>query len=132
MKQKVLILHQTLKHADEVLADYRLYMTEPHIVHTLDEALARLKRNHYTLIIVEVVSPWRYAAEPVVVLRATTSIPILALMRGRDTDSFQRCLEVTNACVWEPFRPDEIIARGLALVEQGVFDTVPKAAIKER
>ncbi|NLW79135.1 MAG: winged-helix domain-containing protein [Ruminococcaceae bacterium] len=128
MKLKVLILHQTLKRTDEVLADYRLYMTEPHIVHTLNEALARLDRNHYSLIVVEVAPPWKYAAEPVVVLRSTTTIPILALMRGRDAESFQKCLEVASDCVWEPFVADEIIARGLALVEQSVFDRVSTAA----
>lgn len=129
MKQKVLILHQSLRHADEILADYRLYMTEPHIVHTLNEALARLQRNHYTLIVVEVFPSWRYAAEPVVVLRATTSIPILALMRGNDMESFKRCLDVANDCVLEPFRAEEIIARGLSLVEQSVFDSVPQATV---
>ena len=119
MNLNVLILHETLAHTDEVLSDYRLYMTEPHIVHTLDEAMERVRRYQYSLIVVEVTPPWRHAAEPIAVLRAATDTPTLALVRGQDAVSFRHCLEVADDCVWEPFLADEVIARGLALVARG-------------
>ncbi len=130
MKRKVLILHQSLSRMENILADERLCAIEPHIVCTLDEALARLQRNHYVLVVVEVIPPWRFSAEPVVIFRETTSVPILALLRGHDADSFRHCLHAAHESVWEPFTADEIIARGSALVEQSVFDPVSDASLE--
>lgn len=129
MKLSVLILHQAFEITDTTLSTYRLYISDPHIVCTLDEALARLNRNQYSLIVVEVTPPWKFGAEPLVILRAATDIPILALLRGRNIDDFRNCREMANDCVWEPFDPNEIIARGLALVEHGVFNNISTSAI---
>ena len=82
------------------------------------------------LIIIEVALPWKFAAEPVVILREKTNIPILALLRSNDIVDFRRCAEIAHDCIWEPFKVDEIIARGTALIEHGLFDDEPLSAIK--
>lgn len=130
MKLQVLVLHHNIKLSGIAYEKCKPYIAELHAVNTLEQALVRLKQFHYSIVVVEVTHPWRFANEPLIKLRAATDTPILALLRGRNIDDFRRCRETANDCVWEPFDPDEIIARGTALVEHGVFNNLPTSAIK--
>lgn len=130
MKLDVLILHSNLNLSAHMLGNYHYYINEPHTAHTLNEALDKAARYTYSLIIVEVTPPWKFAAEPIVILREAANTPILALLRSSDIVDFRRCAEVAHDCIWEPFKVDEIIARGTALIEHGLFDDEPLSAIK--
>ena len=130
MRSNVLIMHKGLNLSTQTLGNYHYYINEPHIAYSLNEALDKIARYNYSLIIVEVMSPWKFAAEPIVILRETVNIPILALLRSNDIVDFRRCAEVAHDCIWEPFKVDEIIARGTALIEHGLFDDEPLSTIK--
>lgn len=117
MNQKILVLHQTLKNADDILSGYLRHTIEIYIVHTLEAALLKLECIPYVLLVIEVVPPWMYGTEPLFILRTATDIPILALLRSHSIDDFKRCKEFADDCVWEPFMPEEIAARGTALME---------------
>lgn len=130
MKLQILILHNSLNLSGKSLENYHYYIDEPHTAVSLNEALDKILRYSYSLIIVEVTPPWKFAAEPIVILRETTNVPILALLRSSDIVDFRRCAEVAHDCIWEPFAVDEIIARGTALIEHGLFDDEPLSAIK--
>jgi DNA-binding response OmpR family regulator len=113
-----------------MLTNYHYYIDEPDTAHSLNEALDKLHRYSYSLVIVEVTPPWKFAAEPLVILRETTNVPILALLRSNDIVEFRRCAEFAHDCIWEPFRVDEVIARGTALIEHGLFDDEPLSTLK--
>jgi DNA-binding response OmpR family regulator len=130
MKLNVLILHSSLDLSEKKLDNFHYYVGKPDIALTLDEALYKAHRFAYSLILVEVIPPWRFAAEPLVILRESVHVPILALLRSNDTVNFRRCAEVAHDCIWEPFEVDEIIARGTALIEHGLFDDEPLSGVK--
>lgn len=130
MKLKVLVLHNNLNLSRGLLTNFHYYIEQPDTAHSLNEALDKILRYSYSLVIVEVTPPWKFAAEPLVILKETTNIPILALLRSNDIVDFRRCAEVAHDCIWEPFKVDEIIARGTALVEHGLFDDEPLSSIK--
>lgn len=130
MKLAVLILHKELDLTEHTLENYHYYVDEPHVARTLKEAMEKLNRNSYSLIVAEVVPPWQFAIEPIVILRDICNIPILALLRSHDIVDFRRCAEVAHDCIWEPFETDEIIARSTALLEHGIFDNEPLSTLK--
>ena len=51
---KVLILHHNLNLTIIDTVPHRRCFAETHIFHSLDDTLARIERNHYSLIVVEV------------------------------------------------------------------------------
>ena len=130
MRLNVLILHKGLDLSDKMLENFHHYIGKPDIALSLEEALNKTLRYTYSLIIVEVIPPWKFAAEPIVILRETIHVPILALLRSNDVVDFRRCAEVAHDTIWSPFGIDEIIARGSALIEHGLFDDEPLSRIK--
>jgi DNA-binding response OmpR family regulator len=118
MGTNVLILHSDHTSTEQVLSDFKNYVFQPTMVTTLDDALSLVQRNHYDLIVVEAEPSMRYADKPIAKLRAITQSPILALMRGGSMDDFCSCLTVAHECVWEPFRPAEIVARATELMDR--------------
>lgn len=114
---KALVLHTGLDLTNIVTSAHRRHFAEPDISFTLDDVLARIKRCQYSMVVIEVASLWRGADEPLVTLRQSTELPILALVRGQDRDVFMECLKVADDCVMEPFETHEIIARAIALAE---------------